>query len=39
MRRVLICLVVAALLAVSVAVGVTIARWPVLMLSWHESTP
>jgi hypothetical protein len=35
MRRFLIGLVLALLLIASVGVGVTVARWPELMLSWR----
>jgi hypothetical protein len=35
MRRFLIGVLVALLLIVSVAVGVTVAKWPDLMLSWQ----
>jgi hypothetical protein len=36
MRRFLIGLVVALLLVASVCIGVTVAKWPALVLSWHE---
>jgi hypothetical protein len=36
MRRFLIGLVVMLLLLASVGVGVIVAKWPALMLSWHE---
>jgi hypothetical protein len=36
MRRFLIGLVVVLLLIASVGVGVTVARWPDLMLSWRS---
>jgi len=35
MRRLLIGLVVVLILIASVGIGVTIARWPDLMLSWQ----
>jgi hypothetical protein len=36
MRRFLIGLVVVLLLVASIGVGITVAKWPALMLSWHE---
>jgi len=36
MRRFLIGLVLALLLLVSIAIGVTVARWPALMQGWHH---
>jgi len=39
MRRFLIGLVVALLLVASIVVGVTVAKWPALMMSWHEGRP
>ena len=36
MRRFLIGLVLVLLLVASIGVGVTVARWPALKLSWHD---
>jgi hypothetical protein len=36
LRRVLIGLLVLLLLIASIAVGITVARWPDLMLSWQS---
>jgi hypothetical protein len=36
MRRFLIGLLVMCLLLASVGIGVTVAKWPALMLAWHE---
>jgi hypothetical protein len=36
MRRFLIGLVVVLLLVASIGVGIAVAKWPVLMLSWHR---
>jgi hypothetical protein len=39
MRRFLIGLVVALLLVASIGVGITVAKWPDLLLSWREARP